>query len=59
MDLDDLKNKKAPVGKFALKARARALMRTQKAKSVARNCWGTFRRKCAEVVRMRGAAIAS
>ena len=59
MDLDDLRNKRPPVQKFGLKMRVHALLRTTKAKQVAKNCWGTFRSKCLECVRKRGAAIRS
>ena len=47
------------MSKMALKARVRALVRTQRAQTVAKNCWGTFRKKCAEVAQRRGAAISS
>ena len=57
MDLDDLNKKRPPVGKIALKARVRSLLKSDKAKAVAQKCWGKFRAKCAMVVKKRGAAI--
>ena len=58
MDLDDLAAGRRPVTKTGLKLRVRALVQTPRAQRVATNCWRTFKKKCAEVVRKRGAAIA-
>ena len=59
IDLDDLNNKRPALNKFGLKMSVRALLRTAKAKEVARNTWRTLRKKCQGVVRKRGAAISS
>ncbi len=54
-DLADLRAGRPPVGKFALKARARALCRTQRAAAVARACARSLRKTREEVIRKRGA----
>ena len=56
MDLDDLAAGRRPVTKTGLKLRVRALVQTPRVQRVATNCWRTFRKKCAEVVRKRGGA---
>jgi hypothetical protein len=56
MDMADLKAKRPPIEKSALKARVRALCQTVKAKTVARNIFKTLRKTCAEVALKRGAA---
>ena len=55
MDLADLKAKRPPVQKTALKARLRALLSTQKAKRVAQSHVRSLRKTCEEVLRKRGA----
>ena len=45
-----------PVQKTALKARVRALLRTVKARTVAKNNLESLRKTCREVVKKKGAA---
>ena len=56
MDLADLRAKRPPIKKFGLKHRVRALMRTERAKEVAKNHVMSLRKTCALVKRKRGAA---
>lgn len=56
MDLADLKSKRRPIQRTALKARVRGLVASQKAKSVAKNYIFGLRNVCEEVRRKRGAA---
>ena len=56
MGLADLKAKRPPIKKFALKQRVRALLRKQKAKEVAKNYVLSLHKTCALVKRKRGAA---
>jgi hypothetical protein len=56
MDLADLKAKRPPVQKTALKARVRALLRTVKARNVAKNHLQSLHKTCREVVKKKGAA---
>ena len=56
MDVADLKAKRPPIKKTALKARVRALLQTEGAKRVAINTFKTLRKTCAEVIEKRGAA---
>ncbi len=55
MDLADLKAGRKPVQKFTLKARVRALLKTQKAKEVAKNHVLSLHSVCAKVKRKHGA----
>ncbi len=57
MDLADVSAGRPPVGKPALKARVRALMRTAAAKAAAGKYARGLRKVCADVVRRRGAAV--
>jgi len=59
MDLADLKAKRPPIQKHALKARVRALLRTDRARAVARKTFATLRKSCEEVVAKGGAACRS
>jgi len=56
MDLADLKARRRPVQKTALKQRVRALLRSAKAQSVARSCFKSLRKTCQEVLKKKGAA---
>ena len=56
MDLQDLTAQRPIVKKAGLRARVRALCRSQEAQRVGRNCAGGLRRVCREVVRKGGAA---
>ena len=56
MDLADMKAKRSPVQKTALKARVRALLRTVKARTVAKNIFQSLHKTCREVVKKKGAA---
>lgn len=55
MDLADLKGGRRPVTKFALKARVRRLLQTQKAKEVAKNYVFSLFKTCEKVKRNGGA----
>ena len=55
-DVADLKAKRRPIQRTALKARVRCLMASQKAKSVTKNYVFGLRKVCEEVRRKRGAA---
>ena len=59
MDLEDLNAKRQPIGKAELKRRVMAVVKTRTAKVAAINCFNKLRGKCREVVRRKGAAIAS
>ena len=56
MDLDDLRKKRPPVQKAALKARVRNLLCTKKAKLVAKNTVSSLRKTCREFALKKGAA---
>ncbi len=56
MDLDDLVRKRQPVTKAQLKARVRRLMRSAKAKRVAKNFVKGLRNVCFEVLEKGGGA---
>ena len=56
MDLADLKAKRRPIQRTALKARVRRLVQTERAKAVAKNFVVGLRQVSAEVVRKKGAA---
>ena len=56
LDLADLKNGRKAVKKSGLKARIRALFRTQAAKVAAGKYVRGLRQVCREVIRRRGAA---
>ena len=56
MDLADLKAGRRPVKKAGMKARVRALLRSQKAKEVAKNHFLSLHKTCADVKKKRGAA---
>ena len=56
MDLADLKAKRRPVQRTALKARVRSLMASARAKRVAKNYAFGLRRVCDEVRSKKGAA---
>ena len=56
VDLTDLKTKRRPIQRTALKARVRRLVATKEAKNVARNLVIGLRKVCAEVKRKKGAA---
>ena len=51
MDLADLSAKRPPVSRVRLQARVRTIMRTEKAKVVARNCARGLKRVCATLVK--------
>ena len=55
MDSADLNAKRPPVGKDALQARVRALLKTRAAKKAARNYFGSFRSTCMKVDKLEGA----
>ena len=56
MDLADLKAKRPPIQKLALKARVKALLKTRKARMVAKNTMLSLRKTCREVILKKGAA---
>ena len=56
MDLDDLRKKRPPVQKAALKARVRNLLCTKKAKLVAKNTVSGLCKTCREFALKKGAA---
>ena len=56
MDLADLKAKRRPVQKTALKARVARVVRSERAKAVAKQCVLGLRKVCQEVHKKRGAA---
>ena len=56
MDLADLKAKRRPVHRTALKARVRSAVATERAKRVAKNYAFGLRKVCEEVRRKKGAA---
>lgn len=55
-DLADLKARRRAVGKTALKARVRALLRTRKAKLIAKRTLLSLRDVCVQVRKKKGAA---
>ena len=57
MDLADLKAKRAPVGKSALKERVRRLLRTERAKGIAKRTFRKLRERCVMVKANKGAGI--
>jgi hypothetical protein len=56
MDMADLRAKRPAIQRTALKARVQALLRTDKARTVAAATFKTLRKTCAEVIQKRGAA---
>ena len=58
-DLADLRAGRPALGKTATKARLKALLQTKKAQLVAKNTFASLRKKCAEVIKKKGAAIRS
>ena len=56
MDLADLKVKRPPVQRTALQARVRSLLRTAKAKNMAKNHVQSLHNTCREVLKKKGAA---
>ena len=56
MDLADLKARRRPVQRAALKARARSVVTSARAKTVAKNYAFGLRKVCEEVRRKKGAA---
>jgi hypothetical protein len=59
MDLADLVNKRPPTTKAQLKARVRCLLRSAKAKVVARNYVRGLRNVCLEIIKNKGGASRS
>ena len=57
MDLADLKAGRPPVQKTIMKERVRRLLRSAKAKALAKSIFAGFRNKCKRVVKAKGAAI--
>ena len=55
-DLADLRAKRPPLQKTALKARVRLMLRSRRAKRVAKSTFASLRKTCQEVIRKRGAA---
>ena len=55
MDNDDLNAKRPPIGKHALQARVKALLKTRAAKRAARNYFASFRSTCVIVDKLKGA----
>ena len=55
MDLADLRSKRAPLDKPAYTARAKGIMRTQKAQTVAKSYARRFRKTCQQVADRGGA----
>ena len=56
MDLADLKAGRQPVKKAGLKVRVRDLLKSPKAKEVAKNHFMSLHKTCADVKKKRGAA---
>ena len=56
MDLADMRKKRRPLGKAAYTARAKGVMRSQRAQAVAVKWAGRLRKACQEVVARKGAA---
>ena len=56
MDLEDLRNKRRPLGKTAYTARVKGVLKSAKAQTVAKNVTGSFRKSCKQVVDRNGAA---
>ena len=56
MDLKDLRDKNRPLGKTAYTMRAKRVIKSQKAQTVAKNIAGRFRKACKQVSDRRGAA---
>jgi len=56
LDLADLKAKRAPATPEQLRRRVRSVCRSQKATTVARNCFKNLRKACRKVVAARGGA---
>ena len=57
LDLKDAIAKRGSLDKRAYKRRVRAICSSARAKAVASNIARSFRKTCAEVVRVRGAAV--
>jgi len=58
-DLNDLRCKRAALGKTATKARVKKLLKTAKAQQVAGRMFLKLKQKCKEVIEKKGAAIRS
>ena len=56
MDLKDAVAKRPVLGKMAYRQRVRRVMQSAKARNVAINTWGSFRKTCREVVKKKGKA---
>ena len=56
LDLEDLVAERPPVNRRRLTARLRALLATERARTVARNCFRSLPKTCEQVLRKRGAA---
>ena len=56
LDLEDLVPERPPVNRRRLTARLRALLATERARTVARNCFRSLPKTCEKVLRKRGAA---
>jgi len=54
-DLIDLQNKRPVLGKMAYKLRIRAVIKTNKAQQVAKNCAAGLKKVCREVIKKKGA----
>ena len=54
-DLQDLKSKRAPLGKVAYRKRVREVLRTTKAQEVAKRMAGSLKKVCRKVVEVKGA----
>ena len=55
-DLEDLRKKRAALGKLAWKKRLRNVLKTKKAQDVAKAKWSSFKKVCQEVKKKKGAA---
>ena len=55
-DLADLRAKRPPLQRTALKVRVRSLLRSSRAKAVAKSTFASLRKSCQEVLRKKGAA---
>ena len=55
-DLDDMKKKRAPLGKTAYTLRVKSFFRSQRAQTVAKQCATKLRSACLKVIKNKGAA---
>ena len=58
-DLADLRAGRPALGKMGVKTRLKAFLKTKRAQIAAANTFKTLKKKCAEVIRKKGAAIRS